>query len=110
MGGVGREWEGSRTVVRAAVMTRILAIVLARAVCLQSVAPKHMQLQHNAIPDQVHHHRPPSTHTPPPTNVHYYPPTYTLPSPGGPLTSRKQASHSLGDSLCRSWASRALCR
>ena len=32
------------------------------------------------------------------------------PSPVGPLTSRKQASHSLGDSLCRSWASRALCR
>ena len=38
----GRGGVGSRTVVRAAVMTRILAIVLARAVCLQSVAPKHM--------------------------------------------------------------------
>ena len=78
-GGEGMGGDGSRTLVTATVMTRILAIVLARAICLQSVAPKHTQLQHNAIPDQVDHHRPPSTHTPPPTNVHYHPPTYPHP-------------------------------
>ena len=72
-GGEGRE----DTLVTAAVMTQRVAIVLARAVWLQSVAPK--QLQHNAIPDHVHHHRPPSTHTPQPTTIHYCPPTYPHP-------------------------------
>ena len=76
--GDGRGGEGwgrdGRTVVTAAVMTQRVAIVLACAVCLQSVAPK--QMQHNAIPDHVHHHRPPSTHTPQPTTIHYCLPTY----------------------------------
>ena len=72
-------------------------------------------------------HTPPLFHTsPPPSHIPHTPSTiYTHssthqctllpshippPSPGRILTSRKQASHSLGDSLCRSWASRALCR